>query len=352
MVLYTSLFLCGCDLWLNGQFVSVNPHMQEGVEEGNRVSEVGTYTELRDKLVEMVEGGRESSMIYMSGGTQSQLETYMQMACAHVQNDNAIGAYAVDEIVYEVGSSGAKPAVSVTVTYLHGRSEILRMDKVNTMSEAIGVISAALKNCDTDVVLLVEKYNVLNFAQFVKDYVDAYPQFCMEMPQIKAVVYPDSGDRRVIQMSFTYQTSTDSLRNMQNGVQQIFASAKLYVGENATPWQKSSQLYSFLMERYDYTIETSITPSYSLLLHGVGDSKAFATVYAAMCRQAGLDCEIVSGTRAGEPWYWNVLLIDDVYYHVDLLRCLSSDGFFVKTESQMNGYVWDYSEFERKTENG
>ena len=44
------------------------------------------------------------------------------------------------------------------------------------------------------------------------------------------------------------------------------------------------------MERYDYRIETSITPAYSLLRHGVGDSRAFAVVYAAMCQQAGLEC--------------------------------------------------------------
>lgn len=343
------LLLSGCDFWMDGHYSNVKPHLEENVEGSNRISQVGSYKELLQKMVELVESGRQSTMIYLSGGTQQLLETYMQMACQYVTQFNAIGAYSVDEITYEVGTSGAKPAVAVVITYLHDRSEILRMDKVNTMDQAEELITAALDNCDADVVLRVSYYELLDFQQFVKDYVDNNPQSCMEMPQVKVGVYPDMGDERVIQLSFTYQTSRDSLRSMQSAVKQIFSSAKLYVGEDTAAWEKCSQLYSFLMERYEYKVETSITPPYSLLHHGVGDSKAFATVYAAMCRQAGLTCQVVSGTKAGEPWYWNVLLIDGVYYHVDLLRCSSENGFFVKTENEMSGYVWNYSDYEQKT---
>ena len=69
----------------------------------------------------------------------------------------------------------------------------------------------------------------------------------------------------------------------------VFESAVLYVSGDGAEKQKFSQLYAFLMERFDYKVETSITPAYSLLRHGVGDSRAFATVYAAMCRLAGLE---------------------------------------------------------------
>lgn len=341
MALCICLLLCGCDSWMNGHYSNVTPHRQENAEESNRVSEVRTYAELRQKLEELVESGRESTLIYMSGGTQSQLESYMEIACSYVENHNAIGAYAVDEITYDVGTSSAKPAAAVTVKYLHGQSEILRMDKVKTMSEAAALVSSALDNCDPNVVVRVEQYRALDFTKFVQAYVDEHPQRCMEAPGISAEVYPKSGDERVIRISFTYQTDRESLRDMQIAVQQIFSSAKLYVNENALSWEKCSQLYSFLMERYAYKIESSVTPSYSLLYQGVGDSKAFATVYAAMCRQVGLTCQVVSGTKDGQPWYWNTLLINDVYYHVDLLRCRSNDSFFTMTENQMDGYEWN-----------
>ena len=100
------------------------------------------------------------------------------------------------------------------------------------------------------------------------------------------------------------------------------------------------------MERYDYKFETSITPAYSLLCHGVGDGEAFATVYAAMCRQAGLDSRVVTGTRAGEPWWWIMVCDNGTYYHVDLLQCNAAGGFRELTDTEMEGYVWDYSAYE------
>ena len=132
---------------------------------------------------------------------------------------------------------------------------------------------------------------------------------------------------------------------MQQQVQRIFASAQLYINSDASTAQKCAQLYTFLMERFDYTMQTSITPFYSLLNHGVGDQEAFATVYAAMCGQAGLDCRVVSGTRNGKSWYWNIVQEDGVNYHIDLLKCSESGSFRWQTEDMMEDYVWDYTAY-------
>ena len=119
----------------------------------------------------------------------------------------------------------------------------------------------------------------------------------------------------------------------------------MFVSGEESPEIRFQKLYAFLMETSEYTFETSITPTYSLLRHSVGDSRAFATVYAAMCRRAGLECSTVTGTRAGEAWYWNIIQDNGNYFHVDLLRCSESGGFHWYTDDQMDGYVWDYSAY-------
>ena len=133
---------------------------------------------------------------------------------------------------------------------------------------------------------------------------------------------------------------------MQDTVKPIFDSAKMYVQTSEEPLQKYEQLYSFLMERFDYKLETSINPAYSLLRYGVGDCKAFAQVYANMCRNAELECLVVTGTRDGEPWYWNLVRIGEEDYHVDLLTCVSNGEFTLMTPQDMENYVWDYLEYE------
>ncbi len=337
------LALSGCELWMDGSYTSVTPHREQYVGTQLETAEVSSYNQLRRVLSDMVDSGTQSGVIYTSELRESLVKKYMDMAVDYVRSSTPIGAYSLNELTYEIGTNAGRPAVAVEASYDHGRSELLRIKKAASMEEAVGLITEALKKCDASVVLRVAAFEALDFAQLVQDYVSDNPDLCMEQPQVSAAVYPESGDDRVVALNFAYQTSRESLRNMQEQVKPVFASAELYVSGDAQPRQKYSQLYSFLMERYDYMLETSITPSYSLLCHGVGDSRAFATVYAAMCRRSGLTCMVVSGTRAGEPRYWNIVSVDDVHYHVDLLQPGSS--IRLRSDSQMSGYVWDYSAY-------
>lgn len=341
-----SVLLCGCSLWMDGKYSSVKPHRQEDPDANRQVVEVKNYSELRQELIKLIEGGYQDSMICLIGGTTQQLEEYMEMACYYAQEYNAVGAYAVDEISYQVGISSAKPAVAITIKYLHGRSEILQIKRAASMAEAKKLIQKSLDDCQESVLIRVNLYQPIDFTWFVEDYVMDNPQSCMELPQVMVAVYPKDGTERLIELRFTYQTGAETLRYMQASVKQIFDSAKLYVNTDAGAWDKYSLLYTFLMERYDYTVESSITPSYSLLWHGVGDSKAFAAVYAAMCRQAGLSCQTVTGTRDGETWTWNVILMNDVYYHVDLLHCSEEGHFRAKTAQEMTNYQWNSLDYE------
>ena len=90
-------------------------------------------------------------------------------------------------------------------------------------------------------------------------------------------------------------------------------------------------------------LRTSITPAYSLLYYGVGDSKAYATVYAAMCNKVGVDCSVVIGTQDGKPHYWNAVKEGDTYLFIDFLQCARQGTFAMRTKEQMKNYVWDYS---------
>lgn len=339
------LLLTGCDLWMDGSYYSVEPYRQEYSGPSLESAEVTNYEQLRDFLIDLVAEGSQESLVYMIGFDQNQLGGIMDMAVKHVTQSDPIGAYAVERIDYEVGTNTGRTAIAVKISYIHNRSEILRIRQAEDMEQAGEVIHQALKDCEAAVVLLVEDYAETDFTQQVQDYVDENPLYCMEMPQVTAVTYPQSGTRRVIELNFTYQTSRESLRTMQTYVEPVFRAAYLNVSGEENELTKFNRMYSFLMERADYTLETSITPTYSLLRHGVGDSKAFATVYAAMCRQAGLECLVVTGTREGEPWVWNMVCVDGSYAHVDLLRSQDAGRLVRYFQDEMSGYVWDYSAY-------
>ncbi len=156
------------------------------------------------------------------------------------------------------------------------------------------------KICITDMTLRRAAENrLLGFKERIElaKLLDKLNISAMELPQLSVGTYPELGPSRVMEMKFTYQTSRDALRSMQNQVQRVFASASLYISRDDAQAQKFAQLFSFLMERFDYELEASITPTYSLLCHGVGISDV-RVVLASDSRTAyGRGNHITSLTR-------------------------------------------------------
>lgn len=344
-VLVLSLLLAGCSYSLDGTYVSVRPHEQQGNPIHSASISAADYDTLCGVLENLVSVGTENAVINVGGYDQDAVAGDMERAVAHISGNYPLGAYAVEGIIYEIGLGGGTPAISVDISYIHGRSELRQIKNVADMTGAAEHIGEALENIDTGLVLLVENYAETDIAQMVADFADEHPDLVMETPQVAVGLYPEEGENRVVELIFTYQTSRDALRQMRNQVQRVFESASLYINADSSDARKYEQLYTFLMERFDYQMDTSLTPSYSLLNHGVGDSKAFAAVYAAMCRQADLDCRIITGTRNADPRYWNMIYVEGCFYHVDLLESSEASRFRRRIDSEMVGYVWDYSAY-------
>ena len=345
MLVMVCFLLCGCSL-MDGEHLSVTPHELPVSGNQSTVLSVSDYKGLKEVLESMVQAGTESMVINVAKYNRQLLDNGVKTAVKHLEENYPLGSWAVEKVEYEIGTGGGQPVVSVNISYIHGRSQIRQIQKIEGMEELEARVEEALEECTDSLVLLVDQYERKDLIQLVEDYAGSHPNLVMEIPEMAVGIYPNSDPgTRVVELRFTYQTSREALRQMQNQVKRVFASAELYINSDSNVSQKYSQLYSFVMERYDYSLGTSITPAYSLLIHGVGDSEAFASVYAAMCRQAGLECQVISGTKNGEAYYWNLIRVDNKLLHVDLLEASSQDGFVCYESEQMEGYVWDYSAY-------
>ena len=343
------LLLAGCG-WMDGHYVSVRPHTNQPSQELRGTISVSSVSEMEQALDTLVSQGAESAVISASKMSRQFLEMGIGRAVSHCMNQTALGAYAVSDITWEAGTTGGENSLALRITYRHGLGEIRRIRRVKTVAEAKTLVERALQQCSAGIAIFIEGEEDADFAQMVEDYADAHPEIVMELPQVGVSRYPEEGTPWIVELQFTYQTSREALREMQVYVQPVFSAARYYVMGETDQRVKFTQLASFLMERNQFTVETSITPGYSLLRHGVGDSKAFACMYGAMCRQAGLECLMVSGTRAGEPHFWNILSIDGRYYHADLLHPGPEGELLLLLDEQMQGYVWDYSAYPACTE--
>lgn len=339
------LMMSGCGTWMQGSYVSITPYMGQTGSNEQDSAWISNKEQLLDAVRHMINRGITDDVFFIRDYAESDLSTDMILARYAIMSSDPIGAYAVRDIVFEVGVNAGRSLLVVRVDYSRQKSEILQLKRLKDMESSRNEIADALNQMDPELVFYVENYDEVDFVQVVEDYAKANPDLVMELPQVSATVYPTSGDQRVVELDFTYQNSRDELRKMQSQVKQIFESAKLYISGDESTYQALSHLYVFLMERNNYRIGTSITPAYSLLRYGVGDSKAFSMVFAAMCSKTGLECMTVSGTRNGEPWFWNIVKDGDRYCHVDILRCAEQGTFRERADAEMYGYVWDYSAY-------
>ena len=335
------LLCCGCS-WLDGSYVSVTPHQVGYLRTDDEPFVVSSYPQLRSALMGMVDSGAERALITLVNYPADEVVSDMENAIGYVSAIYPIGSYAVDTISYEQSVTG-QDAISVTVSYRRSKSDIDQIRNVRGTKGADDAIAEALQECQRAIVLQITGYEEADFAQLAEDYCFLHPDIVMEPPFVTYRVYPDQGPVRILEMQFAYRTSRDKLRSMRAEVEPVFSSAQLYVSPEAADDVKLSQLYNFLMQRADYSFQNSITPAYSLLSYGIGDSRAFADVYGAMCRQVGLEAMTVSGTCRGESRFWNIVRSGDRFYHIDLLRGYEGEGFRLYGDSDMADYVWDYS---------
>ena len=341
VLILCSLLLTGCS-WMDGSYVHISRHQEQKPSSQGGAVTVSGFEQLQDVMLRMTENGVRKNVIFLSDYDQTLAEQGMKTICLNMLSVNPLGCYALKDIDFEVGTNSGKPAIAVELTYRHSAAEIRQIRRFQGKKDVVRALGNALDDVKPTIVMLIKNYETMDFVQLVNDYAQMNPQKVMETPQVTETIY-GRGQSRIVELDFTYQTSREDLRQMRKQVEPVFEAAKLYVSKGAADYQKYNQLYSFLMERFDYKIQSSITPSYSLLHHGVGDSRAFAATYAAMCRSAGLSCEMVTGTRDGQPWTWNIISINGVFSHVDLLRCAENGRFSNVFGGDMEGYVWNYS---------
>ncbi len=341
LALVLAWLFTGCGALLDGSYVSVQPHPTQSQAVAETGIVVTNSTTVYTALVDLVHRNVKSGRLSASGYDGEKLRYDLETAIRWVMRTDAVAAYAVESIRYEIGTR----TVTVDITYRQGRADLDQIRKVDGMEQAKSHIHDALDRCDASLVLQVDNYLDTDFALLVHTYALENPHKVMEQPRVTVNTYPEQGKERVVELVFTYQNNRDDLRAMQGYVAPVFQASRLNVIGEESESVRFALMYSFLAERNAISVGTSITPAYSLLRYGVGDSRAFALVFAAMCRNAQLECLVVTGTWEGQPHFWNMICQDGKYYHVDILRDIASQTLPRYTDQEMVDYVWDYEKY-------
>ena len=112
------------------------------------------------------------------------------------------------------------------------------------------------------------------------------------------------------------------------------------------PLDKAQLLYTYLITRFSYREQETVTPVYSALCEGIADPQGLAQGWKLICDRAGVECYVVQGLKNGQPYTWNIFSLDGEYRHTDLAQCvLERGGLVLRTDKNMSEYHWDIEQY-------
>lgn len=104
----------------------------------------------------------------------------------------------------------------------------------------------------------------------------------------------------------------------------LWESTRKLTDDLSTDYEKEVAIHNFITDNFKYgPIDTSVVPQRAhsiqgFVIDGQGICEAYANTFYVMCKMAGLDVSIITGTTNNIDHMWNLIKLDGEYYHVDI----------------------------------
>lgn len=337
--------MSGCG-WIQNEYRVVSEHKEPSVQtEAETEPPIPTASDtnsLINVILEFVYEGSAQNRIDVtsfSGDVRQDIATAMVRLAVE-----PVYAYAVDYTDYEVVEEDGGVYLKINMVYRRSAEEIAAILNVRNMDRAKTLICAALNDFDVAITMKIAGFSNIDYAAYVRQYCLENPCRVVEIPEVTVAVYPDSGPTRIVEMHFGYENSRDDMRSMLQNVSTVCASAGDYVQTADDDMQRLERLCEYLITRNEYQpAETVLAPAFDLLCQGLASDAGFASVLYDTARRVDLECYLVSGTKDGQPCYWNIVNVDGKYRHIDLMAQWQADEAAPKlyADADMAGYQWD-----------
>ena len=167
------LSLCGCGSLFEKEVVDIQdyePPVQEKVSEAEKVT-VRNFTALKKAITEMVYSGAEGGSLAFDVNYDGDAVKDIEEACWQLRSQNALCAYCVVNISYEISKIVTYYEANISIDYADSAlpvSEILQLPYAIGMEE---ILKEAMENNRTRLVLFINAstYSRDKMAQLVTD---------------------------------------------------------------------------------------------------------------------------------------------------------------------------------------
>ncbi len=356
-----ALALCGCDGIIESDYTSVNKHEKstppDAVPEGP-VKEVSDYLQLREAIAGFVEERAERGTVRLIG-YERDVEKDVVDACMEVANNTPMGSYAVYYITSNLSKIVSYYEAEILITYNRSADEMKGVITVKDKDIAREALAKAMDTYAKSLAMLID-VNYINegfIASCVDELYYSDPSLSVTYPEATVSSYPQTRENRIIEVKFSYTYLKSSLVGMQEklltSADELVKGAGDFGGVDALLYitEELSNTVKVKEKNWDGSKQDAWNTddtAYGALVRGEATSEGFSMAAKLVCDRLGIECLVVHGRRNGTDYNWNIVQIDDEYYHIDMSRC-ASEGIgagFLKNDSEMTDeYLWDVEKY-------
>lgn len=197
------LSLCGCSALLEREYAQSEPHSEKYWDAGDSsVLRAENHQELVNDILTLLSAHTEDALIRLYAEVSAvDAEDMMEAAAREVQEETALGAYALDYLSYSVSEASGYFEIRSTISYRRSAEQVAGIISVTSASAVGDMLRAAAEAKAEELTLRIRYFNaseqemeaVLRTVEAENGVAAGTWQLCF---------YPASGDNRIIEFIF------------------------------------------------------------------------------------------------------------------------------------------------------
>ena len=349
--LAAALLLCGCGGVFDKEYVSITDYVPStpDAESGEERVTVNNLNELKQAILDLVSQGTGEGNIYFDPSYDGNAKEDMADACWQVRTKDALCAYCVENISYDLNKIVTYYEANLNVTYSDAwqtAGDIVRLKYATGTEDAV---LEALSEGTLRLVILIYRSTLAeeDMESLITRVYRKNPAAAPAAPKVGINMYSGSGMQRLYEINLSYGVSTAELEERREALAGLEPYAGLDTDALDAP-HKALAAAQYMTENCRYTADGEDNNAYSALIEGSANSEGLSLAYVELCRRLSLDCEIVYGQKNWEDHCWNIVALDGAYYHVDISSCIHDGmeaGFLLHDGQIWGSYRWNVASY-------
>lgn len=337
--------LSGCSALFFDHYYSEKEFQgNQSIDLDSDVRLIHNYAELRRLVFDLMNNHEESTALRFAGYTGNVVSDIASV-CNAVKTESAYGAYCVDYISYDLRQIVSYYEATITISYKYTTEELQLLTTTNNHESFCELLAEQLAAETPKVVVRVNNgvSDQTSVMALVEQTIREHPLSLTYYPEYTVKIFSGNSSQKIYEVNVTYDEGVDNKERVNLLTESISSLLSSVLDQEGARLILSAaeQLRTYcVFDRY------AGKTAYDALIHRRADSEGIASAFKAVCDRLEVECLVVDGKLNRETHFWNILKIDDAYYHFDISALGEKGGaqcLFQSDADQQVNYWWDQS---------